>query len=151
MSMTAPGAEPAIALAFASAVGASEHFAKSRAVKAYAGLALQRIVPVGTEALAIAFPELQAGRLATGNARRTVGRRRHRPLSRSESANRPAKTPQVAISPAERPRTEQRNPTERPGTGVTAPPELDNPKHAGPPTLPRVTRWPLGSRTTGLR
>ena len=42
LSMTAPGVGPAMALAFASAVGAPERFAKSRAVGAYVGLASRR-------------------------------------------------------------------------------------------------------------
>ncbi len=40
--MTAPGVGPVTALAFASAVGAPERFAKSRAVEAYVGLASRR-------------------------------------------------------------------------------------------------------------
>ena len=42
LSMTAPGVGPVTALAFASAVGAPERFAKSRAVGAYVGLASRR-------------------------------------------------------------------------------------------------------------
>ena len=86
----------------------------------------ERAVPAGTAALAIPFPGLQAGRHATGNARRTMGRQRQRPPSWSEPDNRPAKTPQTTMSPAERPQTQQRNPTEGPGTRLTAQPELDN-------------------------